>query len=408
LFALIFDQLSIPYIIKELPTHVYLIAYPETSGIVVESTAPKNRYFMASNFQIQKGLDYMLKNEFTTQDEINKKGAQLVYNNHFYNNNTINLQQTAGLQYYNETLLSLRDENLDAAFHSIVKGFALYPSEQLGFLKQYILDNLLSVSNFESMREIHYLKEYVSLQQADMDNIDISCSRLIEKQLLNKNRKEFIDSSFSYLINNVEDSIKLNFISEVFFIGLARYYSTTFADGKALEYGMKAYKINPGNIYARSYISYSIVKLSSRKNFNDNLIKKLEEYSKEAPFLKEDNHFLMFYFYVSYSLSSDYFNEDEQEDGEKYFNVAEDALSRMVDKTVIDEYYYGMLYAEAGAFYYRDDQYDKALKLLYKGLELVPEHERLTTRLKIVLDKKFMGYEEDEDNEIEFLEAEDE
>lgn len=417
LFALIFDELSIPYIIKELPTHVYLVAYPLTSGIVVEATAPKNGYYMASNFQIQKGVDYLLNKELTTVQEIESKGAQLVYNNYFYNNNTVNLKQTAGLQYYNETLVCLRNEDNVAAFHAICKATALYPSKQLEFLKQYILDNLLSVSNFESITDIHYLKEYTSLKEADMDNIEISCDRLIEKQLLLKSRKEFIDSSLSYLINNVEDSVKRNFICENIFVGIAQYYSKSSADGKALEYAQKAYKLNPGNVYAKSYISYSIIKLYSRKNLSENLFNKLNELEKELPFLNTDNNFLMFKFYVNATLSSDFFNEEEQEKGEKYFQKAVEAYDRMVDKTVIDDYDYGLLYAEAGAYYYRDNQYEKALKVLYKGLELVPDHERLTARLKIVLDKKVMAYEEDEDDfededddleYIQYFEAEEE
>jgi tetratricopeptide (TPR) repeat protein len=123
----------------------------------------------------------------------------------------------------------------------------------------------------------------------------------------------------------------------------------------------------------------------------------------------------MFKFYVNATLSSDFFNEEEQEKGEKYFQKAIEAYDRMVDKTVIDDYDYGMLYAEAGAYYYRDNQYEKALKVLYKGLELVPDHERLTARLKIVLDKKVMAYEEDDiedkDDDVEYIqyfEAEDE
>jgi hypothetical protein len=38
LFAIIFDEINIPYHILEVPNHVYLIAYPSTLKIGVEST----------------------------------------------------------------------------------------------------------------------------------------------------------------------------------------------------------------------------------------------------------------------------------------------------------------------------------------------------------------------------------
>ena len=40
IYALIFEELDIPYSIKEVPTHVYLVAYPETENIYVEATDP--------------------------------------------------------------------------------------------------------------------------------------------------------------------------------------------------------------------------------------------------------------------------------------------------------------------------------------------------------------------------------
>jgi len=48
LFALVFEELSISYTIKELPTHVFLIAYPENEQILVETTDPLTGYIQFS------------------------------------------------------------------------------------------------------------------------------------------------------------------------------------------------------------------------------------------------------------------------------------------------------------------------------------------------------------------------
>ena len=44
LFALTLDELNIPYNIQEQPTHVFIMAYPDTKGIMVEMTAVKDAH----------------------------------------------------------------------------------------------------------------------------------------------------------------------------------------------------------------------------------------------------------------------------------------------------------------------------------------------------------------------------
>jgi hypothetical protein len=44
LYSLVFDKLDIPYEIKEEPTHVYLLGYPNSQNILVETTSPLHGY----------------------------------------------------------------------------------------------------------------------------------------------------------------------------------------------------------------------------------------------------------------------------------------------------------------------------------------------------------------------------
>src|SRR5687768_9864989 len=45
LYAIAFQHLNIPFSVKEKPTHVYLIAYPETERVMVETTTPATSFF---------------------------------------------------------------------------------------------------------------------------------------------------------------------------------------------------------------------------------------------------------------------------------------------------------------------------------------------------------------------------
>ena len=58
IYAYIFDKLDVPYHVKEAPSHVYLIAYPKTHNIYLETTAPGAYGFISPNdSQIKKKVD---------------------------------------------------------------------------------------------------------------------------------------------------------------------------------------------------------------------------------------------------------------------------------------------------------------------------------------------------------------
>ncbi|HEY0741454.1 MAG TPA: hypothetical protein VGD40_08330, partial [Chryseosolibacter sp.] len=62
LYALVFEKLNIPYVIKEKPTHVYLIAYPSTERIIVETTTPAGG-FITFNPQFKQSYVKILRDQ---------------------------------------------------------------------------------------------------------------------------------------------------------------------------------------------------------------------------------------------------------------------------------------------------------------------------------------------------------
>jgi tetratricopeptide (TPR) repeat protein len=122
----------------------------------------------------------------------------------------------------------------------------------------------------------------------------------------------------------------------------------------------------------------------------------------DKPFLRTHNYFQMYYFYACSGASNDYYFDNEEELGKKYFDMAEKVLQSMEDPDVLDPYDVGMLYAEPGAYFIRHKDYEKALELLNKGLKLAPDHARILARLEIAHIR--MGnpeWEAEEEDEIE-------
>ena len=93
----------------------------------------------------------------------------------------------------------------------------------------------------------------------------------------------------------------------------------------------------------------------------------------------------LFYGYVE--VSNKFYTDNDGEKGEKYFDLALKTRETMEDKEVLEQEQIGWLYAEAGSYLYRENDYKAALKMLEEGLKLAPGHERLLARIEIVKSK---------------------
>ena len=70
-----------------------------------------------------------------------------------------------------------------------------------------------------------------------------------------------------------------------------------------------------------------------------------------------------------------------------YLKLLESLIGRFGEELRYDENQYGMVYAEAGAAYFRERRYVEAKKIIQKGLDIMPEHPELKVRLEIVLEE---------------------
>ena len=93
--------------------------------------------------------------------------------------------------------------------------------------------------------------------------------------------------------------------------------------------------------------------------------------------------FLSAHFYAYSEASQDFLDEDDGENGKKYFDLALKTRASMIDPEIIDPDQIGWLYAEMGSYLCRKKQYKEALDVLEEGLTFAPDHERIIARIEI-------------------------
>src|SRR5690606_24076468 len=74
LYSYILESLSIPYQIKELPQHVFVIAYPESFNIMIETTDPTRGVFAPNTKGQEQFLNSLVKNKYLDQEYIDQVG----------------------------------------------------------------------------------------------------------------------------------------------------------------------------------------------------------------------------------------------------------------------------------------------------------------------------------------------
>ena len=83
LYGLIFDELKIPYKIKLSPIHAYLITYPQTESILVETTNPVKGYFIFNENFKQNYVDHLLDNKLITASEYASYSTEELFNKYY-------------------------------------------------------------------------------------------------------------------------------------------------------------------------------------------------------------------------------------------------------------------------------------------------------------------------------------
>lgn len=114
LYAIILEKYRIPFDIKEKPTHVYLVTYPDDENILLETTNPRG-FYVPDEKAKQEYLEGLITMKFTTRAYVNSVGQANAFNEFFYNNENISLNQLAGLQYHNHAITAYEEKNIDLA-----------------------------------------------------------------------------------------------------------------------------------------------------------------------------------------------------------------------------------------------------------------------------------------------------
>jgi tetratricopeptide (TPR) repeat protein len=378
LFGLAFHELRIPFSIKEQPTHVYVIAFPSSERIMVETTTPLAGYYTVTE-QFKDDYTRMLKDQklITAKEYIDTDRAILFDKYYFGNQGDITLLQLVGLQYANDGLALLDAKEYLAAFNELEKAYLFYPSDRTGYL--LMLAGGQAVQSRENKDSVHAqmvgkLSRYKRYGvTADMIKGELHNSMLY--WLSEKGDKETMKSYFTAMHRMVDDKalkddLEFNYSYEC---GRMNYNKAKFKD--ALPYFERCLTLKPNHAETTSIFVGTIGQ--SFKNLpTKEAIKMLEQYSLQFPSLTDDNTFNLFLCNAYLIESANGFKNDDPSTGEAYQSSFEKYFSSHSDVNPGTQIL-GEAYSSAAVYYFKKGQSSKARNAINEGLKISPENYQL-------------------------------
>ena len=383
LYGIVFSRLGIPFVIKEKPTHVYLMAYPDTESLLVESTDPSGGFLDLNDRAKTAFVAQMKKAKLISEQEFQLKTTEQLFDEYYFSDQNIDLKELVGIQYTNDALYHLEKGAYEKAYHQLEKSYLFYPAEKIVSLMVAVNVEHLQNSLYDDMKYIDYLSRLSRFEDYGItpEMIISQFNRIIDLHLINKGNEKICEAYFDRFTSHVKDD-KMREAVEYFYNyerGRILYNQGRYAE--SLQFIEKAYKLKPENLEVSSMFVGALGQSLRFDLSNLTAIENLEKYQEQFPALLKNNRFrslLVNAYLIQAGLSFDLGHITTANDNKSKFEML---YNRELN---IDPRNIGRVYSLAAIYYFKKGHTKRAKGLLAKGLEYAPGNHELLVRQRMV------------------------
>lgn len=385
LYALVFDDLKIPYEIRLMPNHVYLVAFPSALHMVVETTDPLKGTIVYDQVFKAKFAEYLRNAKLISKQEYNTKTVDKLFEEYFNKTKTIDKRQLGSLQYHNQAITSIQKEDYTAASRMMEKAYVLNPdtlNTYLLFVSWLLEYNGIDKSSVASAEHLGKLSRFLG-KGLTSDELVGEFAMITQKQLLYEGDEERFDSSFQRLMSNVADSALAGEFSFLYHYERGRILCNKREFREAIPFTTEAFLLKPKNVDAKNNLLLAINNSLEAVAPSDRLAL-VNQVAEEVPALLEDKLFAqlrlsMYLMMVHYS-----FSDGNAKDGDSYRERFEQLYPEPISAYQYLDGDIETAYGTAASYYFRLGQLKRSRAVLEKGLQYVPDSYELKIRMNAV------------------------
>lgn len=319
LYTYVFDIFKVPYQIKETPTHVYLIAFPKSHMIYVETTIPgKSGSYVPTENMLKKAVDELVELKFITSEQVSRVGYNKAFNDYYYGDENIMKKDLVGIQYYNQAISLLNDKKYENAYWSILKARLFYGNQKARLLSESILFQIVEDLEFE---RVENFKWFLKLTKAskDLEFLKYKLFKILSQDSWGNYEYDYVEGK----LESIEDNFIESELLQSIYSFRADRFSKFQMHKKTLDYAEKIYALNPNDLNAKNYIAESSIMNIAQMNLTEERLMDLKELNAKYPFINEFGVFSRYKIYLYSFLTSTTFDANNALDGLSYLTELE-------------------------------------------------------------------------------------
>jgi hypothetical protein len=368
LFALVFNDLKIPYEVKASSSHVYLIANPGSNSIVIETTNPGFEKAIFTGEFKQQYVNYLRSSKLISESEYKQKSVEEIFEEKFKEVNDAEFINLPGFQYYNKALAKLRSNEIDEALTLCQKAYFFYPVNQVKTLLYTCLIYQIEKCKFMKVSDIDYLAQFTRFENADIETSVAIFNNIIYNHLQYTDREKLCDSICQRYISQLDNDKLIEEIEFAFNLQMSYRFQNS---DKIEKYIGRAVEIkgnhHDAKVMMENHLSRKLYSIYEPSVLLDTIQNLKERYKNDwMRSLLSENELRAYL-----QIATESFNNNKLTSGNEYLlkfeNNCETPIQSENLRNVVEITYHSI----ANYYYYRGYR-TKAKSYIQRGLNYVP------------------------------------
>lgn len=375
LFALILNDLGIPYAVHQTPDHMFLATMAGGGPAVIETTDPVRGVFIVTARARKKYVQELLRAKLISQTQIDSLGTDETLATLSKGDTIIDLRAAVGTHYHNAGIF-ICDRDLREGISLFAKANALHPSIRSKATLRQALALRIDRLEFETLDDVRFLLAgYAYIDDPEIDDALLDDHlKLLNRHLIQRSDTVFARTMYDEVMSTVYREparTKLRFQHHA---TMGRFYALKNQWNPAVEHLVMAAAMEPNNAEVEAWVIEALIRRLERMPDRSNYVAHLDGLVERTPELKGTPGIQRCYQVVYLISAEDHFNIDQRNKAEEYLKRFEKIYDQQ-ENLPVD--------AIAGAYmagwrsWTRARDKNMAKSYLARGLRIAPFNETL-------------------------------
>lgn len=386
LYAYFLEKLEIPYEARLSNEHVYLLAYPGSFNIVMETTNPLSEISQITEKFKKEYINQLRELKLISQDEFSSLSVNDLFSKYYFQEDNVKFYDLIGSHYLNLSSLYIEKFNYYEAFKSICKSHLISPYYKTIYSIIVVGAEIIQKNQYLKNEDAEILAILSRFTDYGISNemVYSDFKTITQNQLMEKNDTLMYSASYNSLIISINDTNLKSDISHYYFKSLSLHYLKLSDYENALSSIEKAFYTKSDNVESLMLLSdifgaYFSKYYENQDNY-DEMYERIQKYyllNNEIKNTKTLGSFRLYYWIYKSNIQLNKLNIAE---ADKYLSQFEKLLpSKQTSSLSFD---IQNIYIKFSMYYYKKYNNKKAKEYISRGLKILPDNYELNRHFK--------------------------